>query len=211
MKVLVVLNSSKSGFPASDLKLLGFFEKQNFDVCALAIGERPEKSFHSPLHLKYTVFDKAFAYYHPEALAFGMKAAIKKASPSLVVSSATLKTKDFFPYAAANLHAVFLNEVIAISKKGEALIFKKPLHAGKVLGDFKVEAPLTLALVSPNQLQGEWSEDLLESSKEEIPLSLPPTRLKHLSFKETARQSKDLTEAEMIVSGGRGNGKWGEF
>ena len=215
MKVLVVLSSSKSGFNLSDLKLLGFFEEQGFNVCALAIGERPEKSFHPPLHLKYTAFNQTFAYYNPEGLAFGVKSTIKEVSPHLVISSATLKTKDFFPYMAADLNATFLNEVTAISKEGEALIFKKSLNAGKVFGTFKVTSPLILALASPNQLQGKWSvsQAFLESSKEitEMPLSLPPARLKHLSFKETVKQSKDLTEAEIILSGGRGMGNGENF
>lgn len=233
MKALVVLNSSKSGLSLSDLKLLGFFEERNFDVYGLAIGEKPEESFHPPLHLKYTAFNPAFAYYNPEGLAFGVKSAIKKVSPHLVISSATLKTKDFFPYLAADLNATFVNEVTAVSKEGETWVLKKPLNAGKVFGAFKVTSPLVLALTSPNQLQGKWglldkadksvdqppnqlqgkwrvSQSLLESSKE-MPLSLPSTRLKHLSFKETVKQSKDLTEAEIIVSGGRGMGNGENF
>lgn len=234
MKALVVLNSSKSGLSLSDLKLLGFLEERGFDVCGLAIGEKPEESFHPPLHLKYTAFHPAFAYYNPEGLAFGVKPAIKEVSPHLVISSATLKTKDFFPYLAADLNAAFVNEVTAVSKERETWVLKKPLNAGKALGTFKVKSPLVLALTSPNQLQGKWSlldkEDKsvdqppnqgkrslldasLESSKEitEIPLSLPSTRLKHLSFKETVRQSRDLTEAEIIVSGGRGMGNGENF
>lgn len=208
MKILVVLNSSKSGLNFSDLKLLGFFEEQGFDVYALAIGEKPEKPFHLPLNLKYTAFNKAFEYHNPEGLAFGVKATIEKVSPHLVISSATLKTKDFFPYLTADLNAAFLNEVTNVSREEGVLIFKKPLNAGKVFGTFKIKNPLILALASPNQFQGKWSlsDASLEQSEEpmEISFSLPPTRLKHLLFKEAVKQSKDLTEAEIIVSGGRG-------
>ena len=208
MKILVVLNSSKSGLNLSDLKLLGFLEEQEFDVHALAIGEKPEKSFRLPSNLKHTVFSESFKYYNPEGLAFGVKAAVRKISPRLVISSATLKTKDFFPYLAAELNAAFLNEVKAVSLEEDVLIFEKSLNAGKVFGTFEVKSSLILVLASPNQFQGEWrlSDTSSEHLKEpmEIPLSLPQARLKHLLFRETVKQSKDLTEAEIIVSGGRG-------
>lgn len=213
MKTLVVLNSSRSGLNLSDLKLMGFLEERGFDVHALAIGEKPEKSFHPPLNLKNTVFSESFKYYNPEGLAFGVKAVVEKIAPQLVISSATLKTKDFFPYLAAGLNAAFLNEVKAVSIKKEVLIFEKSLNAGKVFGTFEIKNSLILALASPNQLQGKWrlsdtsSERLKESM--ELSLSLPQARLKHLLFKETVQQSKDLTEADIIISGGRGmeNGK----
>ena len=247
MKILVVLDSLKIGFKQADLELLGFFEEQGFDVQALALGEKPENLKEIPDNLKYTVFNPALNHYNPQGLALGVKTAVEKIKPHLVVSTASLRTKDFFPWLAGNLKAPFLNEVIGISEKEGKWIFKKPLNAGKVFGTFEISKTPTFVLASPNQLRGKWrkrgSSESLDTTKnfsrseievqkdrdtsndsnsihsqassqaqpEEITLSLPEPPLKHVSFKETAKQSKDLTEASRIVSGGRGMGNGENF
>ena len=225
MKTLIVLNSSKTGFKPSDLKLLGFFEENSFDVQALAIGEKPELPYPLLRSLKYTIFSSDFAQYNPEGLAFGVKAVIQRTQPHLVASTASLKTKDFFPWLAGEIKAPFLNEITGIFKEEETVLFQRSLNAGKVFGTFKISKIPILLLARPNQFQGKCllkdvSEVLPEAQissqweelPEEISLSYSTKpRLKHLLFKETAKQSKDLTEAALIVSGGRGMGKADNF
>ena len=238
MKILVVLESLKTGFKTTDLELLGFFEEQGFDVQALALGEKPETLEKIPKSLKFTFFSPIFSHYNPRGLALSVKAAMEKATPHLVISTASLKTKDFFPWLAGHLKASFLNEVTHISEKEGKWLFQKPLNAGKVFGTFEINKPLTFALASPNQLRGKWqiiyppegsSVETTENSfkleakihpeapshhkpeLEKLNLSLPEPYLKHLSFRETAKQSRDLTEAPRIVSGGRGMGNGENF
>ena len=234
MKILVVLESLKTGFKTIDLELLGFFEEQGFDVQALALGEKPETLEKIPKSLKFTFFSPILNHYNPRALALSVKAAMEKTTPHLVISTASLKTKDFFPWLAGHLKASFLNEVTHISEKEGKWLFQKPLNAGKVFGTFEINKPLTFALASPNQLRGKWqityppegsSSETTENSfkldpeasshhktePEELNLSLPEPYLKHLSFRETAKQSRDLTEAPRIVSGGRGMGNGENF
>ena len=212
MKILVVLNSSKAGLKSADLKLLGFFEEKGFDVQAMAIGQKPEVPYPIPESLKHTVFSADFVQHNPEGLAVGVKAVIQRTQPQLVTSTASLKTKDFFPWLAGDIKASFLNEITGFFKKEIGVLFQKPLNAGKVFGTFKSKTPI-LFLASPNQFQGNCLlKDASQSDDlpEDIVLSHKPL-LKHLLFRETALQSKDLTEASLIVSGGRGMGKADNF
>ena len=224
MKILVVLNSEKSGISLSDLKLLKFFEEQDgFETEALLIGEEPDTLPPLPKSLKYTCFHPGFQYYNPEALALGLKMALKKCRPELVISTASLRTKDFFPYLAGALKAAFINEVSAVSIKEGKLIFRKPLNAGKVFGTFEIGAVPVFALSNPHQLQPR-SPSSAENPKntalspekesalpEALSFSFPASRLKHAAFHQAVKQSKDLTEAERIVSGGRGMKNGGNF
>lgn len=209
MKTLVVLNSEKSGISISDLKLLKFFkEQEDFNAKALLIGEEPDTL--PSLPVKYTCLHTAFQYYNPEALALGLETAIKRYEPELVISTASLKTKDFFPYLAVSLKGAFINEVSAVLIQNRKLVFKKSLNAGKVFGTFEIDAKPVFALSSPHQLQPrspvttEKDMALSPEQREALSLPFPESRRKHVAFHQTVKQSKDLTEAEKIVSGGRG-------
>ena len=57
MKLLVIIDSEKSGLKSSDLNLLGFFEqKENLEVSAFALGEEPESLSETASALKHVFF-----------------------------------------------------------------------------------------------------------------------------------------------------------
>ena len=213
MKLLVIIDSSREGLKNSDLELLGFFEKKGIDISALAVGEEPENfADNKPLNLKHFFFHKALRFYNPKAYGELLKAYLKKERPTLVVSSATLKTKDYFPWLASQLEAPFLNEVKRLECEEKAIKVIKPLCAGKIFGEFEVkisgEIP-SFFLVQPKQLRASWKKG---GSPSFFDFKLPENSIKHESFKCTEkRQIQDLSEAEIIVSGGRGMKKGENF
>ena len=225
MKILVVINSSASGLNAPDLEALGFFEERAAEeakagasaltVCALIIGERPERPFKRPLAARRAVFFRDGGC-HPEALALGVKAAVETIAPQLIISVASLRTKNFFPWLAADLQAAFLNEITSVSWEGEdakpLLKFEKPLFGGKLFGSFETVRPLVLALTAPRKFQG--NPRLATTGLPalvEIPVQAPAARLSSCEEKNTERRSEDLTEASFIVTGGFGMGKAENF
>ena len=227
MKILVVINSSASGLSASDTGALGFFEERAAEaseigakpasVSALIIGERPEKPFERPLAARHAVFfPNNGAAPHPEALASGLKAALEITAPQLVISVSSLRTKNFFPWLAADRQAAFLNEVTSVSWEGEGreprLTFEKPLFGGKLSGSFETARPLVLALAAPRSFQGKAHLAANDSPPlVEIPVQAPPARLISREEKPDSPRSEDLTEASFIVTGGFGLSKAENF
>ena len=124
---------------------------------------------------------------------------MEKEQPEWVFSTASLKTKDFFPWLAADLNWGFINEVTNIEWEGGKALVTKPLYAGKALTE--IETGKALILVQANYMRGDFKTG---GNPEELSLSLPQNPIAHQSFKVPEKKSKDLSEAEIIVSGGRG-------
>ena len=208
MKILIFIESEKTGFKISDLELLGFFEEKGQEVVGVAVGEEPENLNKTllPLNLKYTFFHKDLIPYHPQGLAFVLKELIKKENPEFVFSTASLKTKDFFPLVAASKDSGFINEAYSIDLKTKEAL--KPLYAGKVFSSIKINSALAFVLFQANQLRGEFKTG---GSPENLELSLPSSSLSHQEFKAPEVQTRDLSEARVVVSGGRGLGEAKNF
>ena len=204
--VLVLINSSKEGLKSSDLGLVGFFEEQGWRVSAFAIGERPEtfspKQY--PSCLKHIFFHKNLSVYNPIAYGELCKKYLEKEPADIVVSTATLKTKDYFPWLAAQLKAPFLNEVKSLELEAGKVKTQKALYAGKFFGDFVIPSTKqpVFCLVQTHQLKGKWTKGTQELTS--LDWTLPENPIQHKQFKKPENQVQDLSEAEIIVSGGRG-------
>ena len=213
MKILVIINSSKEGLKTSDLDLVGFFEEQGLSVSALAVGEKPDvfSQEQYPASLKSVFFHEDLSFYNPKAYGEISKKYLEKEKADLIVSTATLKTKDYFPWLAAQLKAPFLNEIKHLQIEDKKIKAVKALCAGKIFGDFEItstEQKPVLCLIQPNQLKGQWTKG---SQATKLDLKLPENVIKHKLFKCPEKQTKDLSEAEVIVSGGRGMGNGENF
>ena len=214
MNLLVLIDSAKEGFKASDLELIGFFESQDsLTVSALALGERPEdfSQENSPACMKHFFFHKDLQFYNPKAYGELCKSYLEKNPTDFVVSTATLKTKDYFPWLAGQLKAPFLNEIQELKiEKGEGRAVKA-LCAGKFFGHFVIkktpENP-ALLLIQPNQLKASWKKG---AKAEAFEFKMPESPIQHSAFKKPEKAIQDLSEAEIIVSGGRGLGQADNF
>ena len=202
MKLLVIIDSEKSGLKTSDLNLLGFFEQQeNLEVSAFGLGEEPKK-LEAPTALKHVFFHKDLQYYNPLGYFAVLKSFLEKNSFDFVVSTATLKTKDYFPYLAASLKAPFLNEVQSLEIKEASSSAKKTVYSGKIVSEIECTNDSTLFCLFPaNQLKGLYQKSQIFKN---FDCDLPKNPIKHVEFKKPNKPIQDLTEAEIIVSGGRG-------
>lgn len=204
MKLLVVINSTAEGFKSSDLDLLGFFEQnKNLSVSALAVGEKPKNIKDTPLALKHAFFHEDLKFYNPQAYASVVGSYIKSSSFDLIVSTSTLTTKDYFPCLSVDFKAPYLNEIQNLEFKESHLLFKKTLYSGKVIGEWELAQSSfpVFCLFQANQVKGAYQEG---GKYENFECSLPTNNIKHLEFKKPEKSVQDLSEAEIIVSGGRG-------
>ena len=210
MKLLVIIDSEKSGLKASDLSLLGFFEqKEELEVSAFALGEEPENLSETPINLKHVFFHKDLQSYNPIGHSAVLKAYLEKNPAEFIVSTASLKSKDYFPYLTADLKAPFLNEIQSLEIKAAGSSAKKTTHSGKTISELNISGETPLFCLFPaNQLTGDYKKGQAFSHFE---CSLPTNPIQHVEFKKPDKPVQDLSEAEIIVSGGRGMQKAENF
>ncbi len=132
---------------------------------------------------------------------------VKTRSPEILLGGATASGKDLFPRVAARLQTGLASDCTGLDISPEGLLLaQRPIYAGKVLVDTIIpEARPQMAAVRPNVLppaeKGSEKSDI-----EKIAVDIAPQDLRAI-LKETikaAGERIDLTEASVIISGGRG-------
>jgi electron transfer flavoprotein alpha subunit len=146
--------------------------------------------------------------YTPDAFAAALKQFIASKQPKLVLMPHTYQVRDFAPKLAAAMERSAISDCIGYKKDGARLVFTRQMFQGKLAADVsfacdapwfatfqngafrgdKVEAGSGPAAVET--IKVEMADDVIRNKPQEV-------------FKE-AKQAVDLTQAEIIVSVGRG-------
>jgi electron transfer flavoprotein alpha subunit len=147
----------------------------------------------------------AFAAYDAAGYARVVAAAAETLKPALVLFGASTMGRDLAPRVAARLGAGLASDCTALTVEGGRLVASRPVFAGKALQ--KVAFPRTPALATlrpkvftPVALAGRSAavEPLA------VDFDAAASRAKVVRMAAAGAGKVDLTEAEVIVSGGRG-------
>lgn len=141
--------------------------------------------------------------YNGEGYAKVLAEFIKEMKPDIVLGSASPQGKDFFPRLAAKLNAGLASDCVGLRVEGGKLIPTRPVYSGKGLVDviFQDSSPV-LATTRPNSFTVE-EVGVAEAAVEQVNKDPGALRAKVVEVKKSESKEADLTEAEIIISGGR--------
>ncbi|HZR59012.1 MAG TPA: electron transfer flavoprotein subunit alpha/FixB family protein [Terriglobales bacterium] len=156
----------------------------------------------------YAIESPKFAPYTPEAFSAGLKQFIESRQPRLVLVPHTYQVRDFVPKLATAMGRTVISDCIGYKKDGSKLIFTRQMFQGKFAADvsFTSEAPWFVTFQN-GAFRGDKAEAgsaaaPIETVNAEIADNIIRNKPQEV-FKE-AKQAVDLTQAEIIVSVGRG-------
>jgi electron transfer flavoprotein alpha subunit len=141
--------------------------------------------------------------YHPVAHANAVAERAKSSGADVVLIGATLNGRDLAARVAGKLGWAYAADCTDASAKDGAFEAKRTMYAGKVRATLRVPLPAVLSI-----RPGAWT--LAGGSAEVKPTTIAADasaeKLKFARFEPTATSSKriSLSEARVIVSGGRG-------
>lgn len=153
----------------------------------------------------YTVADERLGRYAPEAYAKIIVEAQKKTGAETILFAATAMGKDLAPTVAARFETTPAVDCIEIKVEGGRLRAKRPVIAGKALLTLGfTRSPAVLSL-RPNVFDAS-PKDGASAETEVLPVNLTDEDFRSAVKETTASPEKkvELTEASVIVSGGRG-------
>jgi electron transfer flavoprotein alpha subunit len=130
-----------------------------------------------------------------------LAAAVKKLGASALVASATSTGKDVLPRAAALLEAGMASDITAV--KGPRS-FRRPTFAGNALTDVEVLTPLVLATVRQTEFPPAPPAPAPGTVEAQDPGPIDPLGGQVVALHATKSERPELTEAAVVVSGGRG-------
>ena len=149
-----------------------------------------------------TCQNDALTLYQPDGYAKVLSEIIKKEEVTIVIMGATLMGKDLAPRVAARLNAALATDCISVEASDNDLKIVRPMYAGKVRASIRLKSEIKMLTIRPNVYLAEENPVTAEL----IEFSADPADIKS-TVSELITGSKDkldVTEADIIVSGGRG-------
>lgn len=159
----------------------------------------------------YTVSGGAFDKFNVLAYAAGVEQAIKTFAPKVVLGIASPIGRDLFPRLAARFDAGIATDLIELKAAGDFITGLKPMYSGKVFAEITLQnTELQFATLRPNTFKGETSGDgAANASKLEV--AAPAGTFQTVEIRKGKSEKADLTEATLIISGGRALGSADAF
>jgi len=132
--------------------------------------------------------------------------AVKEGGPSILLGAATAAGKDLLPRVAARLNTGLASDCVDLKVENGKLVATRPMYAGKCLVEAVIpEATPQMASVRPNVLAVGSPEASKAAEVVKKPVNVTNADLKAIlkEIVKGASERVDLTEASIIVSGGR--------
>ncbi|MCU0538846.1 MAG: electron transfer flavoprotein subunit alpha/FixB family protein [Desulfobacterales bacterium] len=148
--------------------------------------------------------DPALADYRTDAYTNALAACLPAADPAVVLLGATAQGKDLAARLAARLNAGLAMDCTAVRVQSGSVICTRPMFGGKLFADVTIQGTPQIIAVRPNVMP-------IQRAAREAAVDTPAVETGEV---KTAVVEKlmdaggkvELTEAEVIVSGGRGTG-----
>jgi electron transfer flavoprotein alpha subunit len=146
--------------------------------------------------------DARLANYLADAATQALAALTKSIGAETVLAAATAMGKDLMPRVAVRLDAPMASEIITINDDGTMI---RPMYAGNALATIELEGPVRVVTVRGTAFDAA-AQAANAAPVEKVKAELDPATLKmeFVGFNEIKSDRPQLTEARIIVSGGRG-------
>ena len=123
----------------------------------------------------------------------------------VVVSPASTVGKDVMPRVSAQLEAGMASEVTALAFEGGKLRYTRPMFAGNVNGTVELTTDLEVVTIRPTEFDPMEPSGASPVEKIEIPAPCgAAARTEFVAFEKAVSERPDLSEAEVVIAGGRG-------
>jgi electron transfer flavoprotein alpha subunit len=146
--------------------------------------------------------DESFRNYHPDAALRALEQVAAAGDYAAVVFSASMQGKDLAPRAAVRFDAPLATDVTSIAVDSGVITASRPVYAGKAMADVRFDGAPALLSVRPNVFMPGQRDTTLQV--ESIDVAVEPTRQVVTGIESAVRESLDVSEATIVVAGGRG-------
>lgn len=176
--------------------VLGSFAKDHVDTLA-----------HYGADEVIVVTDSKLDQYTTDAYFQALKKIVETVQPQAIFTGHTAVGKDVSPRIAARFGYGLISDVTALEDKDGEVVFTRPIYAGKafVKKSFKEDETI-FATLRPNNITALDADTSRTASVTEVTVDFDPNFLRTLvkQVVKKATDGVDLSEARVVVSGGRG-------
>jgi electron transfer flavoprotein alpha subunit len=142
--------------------------------------------------------------YTSDGFSQAILAVVEQEKPEAIVFGHTSLGKDLSPKVASRLQSGLVSDVTEIEGAGDDTVFIRPIYSGKAFEKVKVKEGVIFATIRPNNIAPLAKDGSRSGSVSSVSVEI--TNLRTI-IKEVVRKSTegvDLSEAKVVVAGGRG-------
>lgn len=150
------------------------------------------------------VNNEKLSNYTPDGFGQALRQVIDSENPDAVIMGHTSIGKDLAPKIAAKLDAGVISDAIAVEVDGDDVVFTRPIYSGKAFEKQKSREGVLIATVRPNNIKALEKDESRSGDVSTLDVEIKDLRT---IVKEIVRKTStgvDLSEANIIVAGGRG-------
>lgn len=153
----------------------------------------------------YTVRSQYTDVYQGEPTVQAISALIQKNNYTLVVGPASPTGRDFFPRLAARHNGAILSDAQSLSLENGQPAAVVNMFLGKCTKKLVSKSTLTFVTLRPNVCAAEISDSTAQANTENFTPNFDPSKFttKILEVRKNENGKPDLTEAKVIITGGR--------
>ena len=160
----------------------------------------------------YKIENPSLKDFNPSSYAHVLSEVINKHNPDIILAGNTLQNQDFLPRVASRTSAGLTLDAIDVDiSSSSTLQVKRYRYSGKSISTISYhDVKPMIATVRPNAFKAVENAGAGEAVNESIDVPADES-LKILDTKIIPKERPELTEADKIVSGGRGMGDGDSF
>lgn len=151
-----------------------------------------------------TVEDEKLKQYTPDGFSQALMAVIDSESPEGLIFGHTALGKDLAPKIAAKLESGLISDVTSLEEAGGNLVFTRPIYSGKAFEKKIVTDGLLFATIRPNNIAPLEKDESRSGDVTSVAAEIKDLRTIIKEVVRKASEGVDLSEAKVIIAGGRG-------
>lgn len=129
---------------------------------------------------------------------------VEKVGATTLLGSSSTFSKDILPRVAALLDAPMVTDVLAVEEVGGALAYRRPINAGSILATVKMEGERCVLTARATAFEAPVMDGASSPIERlEFDPAALPDGTQFISREERASDRPDLTEARVVIGGGR--------
>lgn len=150
------------------------------------------------------VEDEKLKYYSSDGYSQAVMAIIDSEKPDAIIFGHTALGKDLSPKIAAKLNAGLISDATAVEIVGGNVVFTRPIYSGKAFEKKIITDGIIFATVRPNNIPPLEKNESRSGEVASISVEIKDLRTIVREVVQNAAEGVDLSEAKVIVAGGRG-------
>jgi electron transfer flavoprotein alpha subunit len=210
--VLVYIEERQGAVKKSSLEALGaarrLADSLGETVTALCIGpgDMPEVLAQHGADAVVRARHELLESYSAEGYTAALVQVAAQKEPRIILASATAAGRDFMPRAAARLRVGLAQDCTEAAVESGKLLCLRPIFAGKAFSRVRLMAEPAMATLRPNVFAAMEADKSRSAQPEDFhpELAAGQVRARVSRIEASEGQKVELTEANIIVSGGRG-------